>query len=57
MEILTYLTGKISLIEIKSPTITEKSQIAIPNDAREKVFKEGTKVVVLTFDDKIESVL
>lgn len=43
------------LLEIKSATITEKGQVAIPKEIREaEGFKEGTKVVILAFDDHIE---
>ena len=43
-----------SLIEIKSATITEKGQIAIPKDIRGKGFEEGSKVAILAFDDHVE---
>lgn len=44
-----------SLLEIKSATITEKGQIAIPKDIRKtKGFKTGSKVAVLAFEDRIE---
>lgn len=44
-----------SLVEIKSATITEKGQIAIPRDIREiEGFKEGTKIAILAFEDRIE---
>ena len=40
---------------MKSATITEKGQIAIPKDMREvEGFKVGSKIVILTFEDKIE---
>lgn len=43
------------IIEIKSATITEKGQIAIPNNIRKKGgFKEGTRVAILAFEDHIE---
>ncbi len=43
------------LIEIKSVTITEKGQIAIPRDIREvEGFKVGTKVAILAFEDHVE---
>ena len=54
---LTFLTIKVRtmLIEIKSATITEKGQIAIPKDVREiEGFKEGNKIAILAFDDHIE---
>lgn len=44
-----------SLIEIKSATITEKGQLAIPKDARNiEGFSTGSKIAILTFDDRIE---
>ena len=44
-----------SLIEIKSVTITEKGQIAIPKDIREiEGFELGSKVAILAFDDHVE---
>jgi len=43
------------LIEVKTAKITEKGQIAIPKDIRElEGFKEGSKIAVLAFDDRIE---
>lgn len=41
------------LIEIKTGTITRKGQIVIPKNIR-KSFKEGTKVAILAYDDRIE---
>ncbi len=44
-----------SLLEIKSTTITEKGQIVIPKDIREKEgFKIGSKIAVLAYSDHIE---
>lgn len=44
-----------NLIEMKTATITEKGQIAIPKDIRAiKGFKEGNKIVILAFEDHIE---
>ena len=44
-----------SLVEIRSATITDKGQIAIPKKIREtKGFKEGSTIVILAFDDHIE---
>lgn len=44
-----------SLIEMKTATITEKGQIAIPRDIREiEGFKTGSKVVILAFKDHVE---
>jgi len=43
------------LIGMKSVTITEKGQIAIPKELRQtKEFKNGNKLVVLSFEDRIE---
>ena len=43
------------LIEIKTATITEKGQIAIPKDVRnQKGFKKGCKVAILAYKNKIE---
>ena len=43
------------LIEVKTATITEKGQIAIPKDIRSlKGFKKGSKVAILAFEDRIE---
>ncbi len=43
------------LLEMKTTKITGKGQIAIPKDMREKEgFKEGTKVALLAFEDRIE---
>ena len=44
-----------ALVEMKTATITEKGQIAIPKQVREiKGFKVGSKVAILAFDDRIE---
>ena len=44
-----------ALIEIKTAKVTEKGQIAIPKDIRDiEGFKEGTKVAILAYDDRIE---
>jgi len=40
--------------DIKTATITRKGQICIPNIARLNGFKEGTKVSILVYPDKIE---
>lgn len=43
------------LIEVKTAKITEKGQIAIPKDIRDlEGFKEGSKVAILAFEDRIE---
>ncbi len=44
-----------SLLEIKTTTITSKGQISIPRDIREKEgFKEGTKIAILAFENRVE---
>ena len=44
-----------AMLEMKSVTITKKGQIAIPKEIREiEGFKEGTKIVILAFDDHVE---
>lgn len=43
-----------SIVEMKTATITSKGQISIPVGIRNKKFKEGTKVAILTFNDRIE---
>ena len=44
-----------ALVEMKSATITKKGQIAIPKRIREiGGFKEGSKIVILAFDDRVE---
>ncbi|VVB81984.1 Uncharacterised protein [uncultured archaeon] len=43
------------LIEMKTVTITEKGQMALPKDIRAiEGFKEGQKVVVLAYKDHVE---
>ena len=43
------------LIEIKSATITEKGQIAIPKNIRQQEgFKKGSKIAILAYKDRIE---
>ncbi len=44
-----------TLLNVKSATITEKGQIAIPKDIRElEGFREGDKIAILAFDDRVE---
>jgi AbrB family looped-hinge helix DNA binding protein len=44
-----------SLMEIKSATITEKGQISIPKVIREiEGFKTGSKVAIFAFNDRVE---
>jgi AbrB family looped-hinge helix DNA binding protein len=46
---------KQNLLEMRTVTITEKGQIAIPKDVRAlKGFKEGSKLVLVAFKDRIE---
>ena len=41
--------------DIRTATITQKGQICIPNVARSLAgFKEGTKISVIVFDDRVE---
>ena len=43
------------IVNIKSATITEKGQIAIPKEMRKiKGFKTGNKIAIVSFDDHIE---
>ncbi len=44
-----------TLVEIKSATITEKGQIAIPKNIRSKKgFKKGSRIAILAYDDHVE---
>ena len=44
-----------SLVEIRSVTITEKGQIAIPKEIRDiEGFGEGTKIAILAYEDHVE---
>jgi len=44
-----------TLIEIKTVTITDKGQIAIPKSIRtQQGFSTGSKLAILTYDDCIE---
>lgn len=55
---LTILTCKkgefMTLVEIRSATITDKGQISIPREIRKNRFKKGSKVAILAFTDHIE---
>lgn len=43
------------MIEMRTVTVTEKGQIAIPKEIRKQAnFKEGSKMVILAFKDRIE---
>ena len=57
--LLTYLTNKKmfkkNVIEMRTVKITEKGQIAIPNDIRRlEGFKKGSKIAILAYKDRIE---
>ena len=44
-----------NLIGMKTVTITERGQVAIPKELRgHKAFKEGNKIVVLAYKNRIE---
>ena len=44
-----------TLIEVKSATITSKGQIVIPKDIRDiGGFTEGSKIAILAYEDRIE---
>jgi len=43
------------LLEVRTATITEKGQVAIPKNIRKmEGFKEGTKIAILAFEDRVE---
>ncbi len=43
------------LLEMRTATVTEKGQIVIPRIIRKlEGFKEGTKIAILAFNNKIE---
>jgi len=44
-----------TLIDVKSVTITDKGQIVLPKDIRKiSGFKTGNKIMVIAFKDRIE---
>jgi AbrB family looped-hinge helix DNA binding protein len=44
-----------TVIDMKTATITEKGQIAIPRDMREiDGFEEGDKIAIIAYNDHIE---
>ena len=44
-----------SLVDIRSATITDKGQIAIPREMRQiKGFKTGSKIAIIAFQDHVE---
>jgi len=56
---LTILTSKkgdfMGMINMKTATITDKGQIAIPRDMREiDGFEEGDKIAIIAYNDHIE---
>lgn len=54
--ILTFLTSKnMTLIDMKSATITAKGQVSLPKTLREQAgIIEGSKVAILSYEDRIE---
>ncbi len=46
--------GGSDVVGIRSATITDKGQISIPKDIRDEDFKEGSKVAVISYKDRIE---
>ncbi len=44
------------LMDVRSVTVTESGQIAIPKDIITEVegFEKGSKIVILAFEDKVE---
>jgi len=40
--------------QMKTITITEKGQIAIPKELRKNLFKNGKKIVLIAFKDHLE---
>lgn len=52
---LTFLTSKEMLVDVKTAKITEKGQISIPKEIRRsKGFKNGKKIVILSYENRIE---
>ena len=44
-----------TVIDMKTATITDKGQIAIPRDMREiEGFEEGDKIAIIAYNDRIE---
>ena len=44
-----------TLMEMKTATITQKGQIVIPKSIRDlEGFKEGSKIAILAYEDRIE---
>ena len=42
------------LVDMKTSTITSKGQIVIPKELRTESFFEGSKVAILSYEDRIE---
>ena len=52
---LTFLTCKMTLLDVKTATITGKGQISIPKELRnKKKFKTGKKVAIICYEDHLE---
>ncbi len=52
---LSYFGDLMTLLDIRSATITDKGQISISKKLREKKgFEKGSKIAMLEFDDHIE---
>ncbi len=44
-----------TVVEMRTATITERGQISIPKDIRDlEGFKEGTKVAIIAYEDRVE---
>lgn len=43
-----------TLVEIRSAKVTEKGQISIPKEIRKNIFKKGSKIAILAYNDHIE---
>ena len=43
-----------TIVDMRTATITGKGQISIPKDIRSSKFKEGSKVAIVAFKDRIE---
>ncbi|HIH24753.1 TPA: AbrB/MazE/SpoVT family DNA-binding domain-containing protein [Candidatus Woesearchaeota archaeon] len=47
-------TTSSELQHLRTVTITGKGQVVIPQEMRKSAFKEGKRVVIMAFDDRIE---
>ena len=43
-----------TIVEMRTATITGKGQISIPKEIRSDKFKEGSKVAIVAYKDRIE---